>query len=43
MTLLCRALEEPGARHAPLVEHLRAVYPATMDEIRAAVAAPNLI
>jgi len=43
MTLLCRALEEPGARHAQLVEQLCAVYPATMDEIRAALAAPNLV
>jgi HPt (histidine-containing phosphotransfer) domain-containing protein len=42
MAVLCRALEEPGARHAPLVDELRAVYPATLEEIHAAVAAPNL-
>ena len=39
MAGLCRRLEEPGARHAPLVEQLRAAYPATVEELHAAIAA----
>ena len=42
MAVLCRALEQPGAPHVRLVDELRAVYPATVEEIHAAVAAPNL-
>jgi PAS domain S-box-containing protein len=37
MGALCRALEEPGARAAPLADELSAVYPATLAEIRAAL------
>jgi two-component system, sensor histidine kinase and response regulator len=43
MGVLCRALEEPGAPHTPLVEQLRAVYPATIEELHAAVAAPTAL
>jgi two-component system sensor histidine kinase/response regulator len=34
MAALCRALEDPGAARGPISEELRAVYPATLDEIR---------
>jgi two-component system, sensor histidine kinase and response regulator len=39
MATACRALEEPGSAHAPLVDELRAAYPATLAELRGAVAA----
>jgi hypothetical protein len=39
MAAVCRALEEPGSPHARLVEELRAAYPATLSELRGAVAA----
>jgi CheY-like chemotaxis protein len=38
MGALCRQLEEPGARAATLADELSAVYPATLAEIRAALA-----
>jgi CheY-like chemotaxis protein/HPt (histidine-containing phosphotransfer) domain-containing protein len=37
MGALCRRLEEPGARAAPLADELSAVYPATLAEIRVAL------
>jgi HPt (histidine-containing phosphotransfer) domain-containing protein len=43
MAAVCRALEVPGARHAPLVEELRALYAPTLDEIHAALGASRLI
>ena len=39
MASACRALEEPGSAHAPLVDELRAAYPATRDELRGAAIA----
>jgi two-component system sensor histidine kinase/response regulator len=39
MAALCRALEEPDARAAPLADELSATYPPTLAEIRAALAA----
>jgi HPt (histidine-containing phosphotransfer) domain-containing protein len=39
MGALCRQLEEPGARAAPLADELSALYPATLAEIRAALTA----
>jgi two-component system, sensor histidine kinase and response regulator len=38
MGALCRQLEEPGARAATLTDELSAVYPATLAEIRGALA-----
>jgi PAS domain S-box-containing protein len=38
MAALCRALEEPHARTAPLADELQAAYPATLAEIRSALA-----
>jgi PAS domain-containing protein len=39
MAALCRALEEPDARAAPLADELSATYPPTLAEIKAALAA----
>jgi two-component system sensor histidine kinase/response regulator len=38
MAALCRELEEPHARTAPLADALQAAYPASLAEIRAALA-----
>jgi two-component system, sensor histidine kinase and response regulator len=38
MAALCRALEEPQARTVPLADELQAAYPATLAEIRSALA-----
>ena len=38
MAALCRELEEPQARTAPLADALQAAYPATLAEIRSALA-----
>ena len=38
MAALCRELEEPDARAAPLADELQAAYPATLAEIRSALA-----
>jgi len=38
MAALCRELEEPSARTAPLADALQAAYPATLAEIRSALA-----
>ncbi|HEX5622613.1 MAG TPA: response regulator [Solirubrobacteraceae bacterium] len=38
MAALCRELEEPNARTVPLADALQAAYPATLTEIRAALA-----
>jgi two-component system, sensor histidine kinase and response regulator len=38
MAALCRELEEPHAQPAPLADALQAAYPATLAEIRAALA-----
>jgi two-component system, sensor histidine kinase and response regulator len=38
MATLCRALEEPDVRAAPLAEELQAAYPPTLAEIKAALA-----